>query len=78
MFGYVQQVDKSGGCIDFHDLYEQLLDMTRASDCSRGFTLTEIRRSRLASGVFGLLFNHNNLLLRRTTNEFSNRNDVLL
>lgn len=56
----------------------QLLDMTRASDKEAGISLADIRKSKLAGGVFGLLFNHNNLLLRRTTAEFSTRNDVPL
>lgn len=70
------QVDKSGGCISFDDLYEQIIDMCLPACPERGVSMADIRSCKLASGIFSLLFNHNNLLLRRTTAEFSLRNDV--
>eukprot|EP00240_Pyramimonas_obovata_P003273 CAMPEP_0118922614 /NCGR_PEP_ID=MMETSP1169-20130426/1486_1 /TAXON_ID=36882 /ORGANISM="Pyramimonas obovata, Strain CCMP722" /LENGTH=617 /DNA_ID=CAMNT_0006863523 /DNA_START=184 /DNA_END=2037 /DNA_ORIENTATION=+ len=72
------QVDKSNGCVGFDDIFGQLLDMSNAKDRDRGITLQEIRDSKLATGIFGILFNHNNLLLRRTTAEFSMRNEAPL
>lgn len=41
-----------------------------------GVTLSEIRKSKLASGIFGILTNHNDMLLRRSTAEFSKSSDV--
>mmetsp|Transcript_1278 Transcript_1278/g.1498 ORF Transcript_1278/g.1498 Transcript_1278/m.1498 type:complete len:538 (-) Transcript_1278:1109-2722(-) len=70
------QVDKSGGCIGFDDLYQQIIDMAQPADPPRGLTLADIRACKLGTGIFSLLFNHKNLLLRRTTAEFSLRNDV--
>ena len=40
-----------------------------------GVTFQDIKRSGLGSGIFGLLLNHNDMLLRRSTAEFS-RSDV--
>ena len=40
-----------------------------------GIRLSEIRRSKLGSGIFGILVNHNDMLLRRSTAEFS-KSDV--
>jgi len=73
---FYDQVDKSGGCIGFEDLYSQLVDMAGAKHPHRGIALQDLHRSKLATGIFGLIFNHNNLLLRRTTAEFSLRNEV--
>ena len=36
-----------------------------------GVTLSDIRKSKLGSGIFGVLTNHNDMLLRRSTAEFS-------
>lgn len=41
-----------------------------------GVTLSEIRKSKLASGIFGILTNHNDMLLKRSTAEFSKSSDV--
>ena len=35
-----------------------------------GFTAADLRRSGLAAGVLGLLVNHNNMLLTRSTAEW--------
>ena len=40
-----------------------------------GVTLSDIRKSKLAPGIFGVLTNHNDMLLRRSTAEFS-KSDV--
>ena len=42
-----------------------------ASGGADGVTLSDIRKSRLAPGIFGVLTNHNDMLLRRSTAEFS-------
>lgn len=70
------KVDKSEcqGCIEFEDLLCQLLDMVRPKDMSRGFTLSELRKSKLSTGIIGILTNHNNMLLRRSTSEWSRGN----
>ena len=70
-------VDKPPGVIAFDDLHCQLLDMAAPAKPSAGFTLAELRKSKLAPGVFGLLLNHNDMLIRRSTAEFS-RSDVAL
>ena len=70
------KVDKSDhqGCIEFEDLLCQLYDMVRPRDEAKGFTLAELRRSKLASGVIGILTNHNHMLLRRSTSEWAQSN----
>ena len=35
-----------------------------------------VRESRLADGIFGILCNHDDMLLRRSTAEFSNEHAV--
>ncbi len=69
------KVDKSEhGCIEFEDLLCQLLDMAQPADSARGFTLAELRKSKLSTGIIGILTNHNQMLLRRSTSEFSTNN----
>ena len=67
------KVDKSEhqGCIEFEDLLCQLYDMVRPQDPSRGFTLSELRKSKLSTGIIGILTNHNHMLLRRSTSEWA-------
>lgn len=69
-------VDKSEhqGCIEFEDLLCQLLDMVRPKDPSRGFSLSELRKSKLSAGIIGILTNHNHMLLRRSTSEWATGN----
>ena len=71
------QVDKTGiqGCIQFQDLLCQLLDMARPSDICKGFTLSELRQSKLSNGIIGILTNHNYMLLRRSTSEWATKNN---
>lgn len=66
-------------CISFEDLVCQVYDMAGKPPprgIGRGLgvdgvTLSDIRKSRLAPGIFGILTNHNDMLLRRSTAEFS-------
>lgn len=71
-------------CVSFEDLVCQVYDMAgkpppwRNADFGSGrglggdgVTMSEIRKSRLAPGIFGVLLNHNDMLLRRSTAEFS-------
>ncbi len=73
------QVDKSGCpyCISFEDMMCQVLDMARVADVERGIRLSDLRRTQLAPGVIGLLTNHNNMLLQRSTAEWG-RGDIPL
>ncbi|QDZ20091.1 hypothetical protein HOP50_03g26100 [Chloropicon primus] len=70
------KVDKSEhqGCIEFEDLLCQLYDMARPKDPARGFTLSELRKSKLCTGIIGILTNHNHMLLRRSTSEWATGN----
>ena len=67
------QVDKSEhqGCIEFEDFLCQLYDMARPKDISLGFTLSDLRKSKLSTGIIGILTNHNHMLLRRSTAEWA-------
>eukprot|EP00775_Hariotina_reticulata_P004080 gene4080-4327_t len=58
--------------VAFRDLMNQLQDML-GSSCTNfelGFTAGELWRSQLGAGVLGLLTNHNNMLLQRSTAEW--------
>lgn len=57
-------------CICFEDLVNQILDMVKPKDRRRGFSCSELRKCRLGAGVIGILTNHNNMLLHRTTAEW--------
>lgn len=73
-------VDKSccGFVVSFDDLVHQVSDMVRAAAPPRaGFTSGELWCSKLGAGVLGLLLNHNNMLLQRSTAEWG-RGDYLL
>jgi len=73
------QVDKSECpyCISFEDMLCQVLDMARVADVAQGIRLADLRRTKLAQGVVGLLTNHNNMLLQRSTAEWG-RGDIPL
>lgn len=61
-------------CVTLRDFTAQIFDMagTTGGLARRGgATLRDVRNSKLASGIFGLLCNHNDMLLRRSTAEFS-------
>lgn len=73
-------VDRSsaGFVVPFADLVEQIYDMVGLARCEverrRGFTSMQLRRCKLAPGVIGLLVNHGNMLLQRTTAEWGRGN----
>lgn len=61
-------------CVTLRDFTAQIFDMagtTGGLARKGGATLRDIRNSKLAAGIFGLLCNHNDMLLRRSTAEFS-------
>ncbi|GIL80852.1 hypothetical protein Vretimale_9435 [Volvox reticuliferus] len=62
--------DESTFVVGFEDLWHQLLDMTQPANKRRGFTSAELWKCKLGAGVIGLLLNHNNMLLHRTTAEW--------
>ncbi|GLC59488.1 hypothetical protein PLESTB_001492700 [Pleodorina starrii] len=62
--------DESSFVVGFEDLWHQVLDMTQPANKLRGFTSAELWRCKLGAGVIGLLLNHNNMLLHRTTAEW--------
>jgi len=76
---FYDQVDKSECpyCISFEDMLCQVLDMARVADAEQGIRLADLRRTKLAQGVIGLLTNHNNMLLQRSTAEWG-RGDIPL
>ena len=55
----------------------QVLDMARVADAEQGIRLADLRRTKLAQGVIGLLTNYNNMLLQRSTAEWG-RGDIPL
>ena len=57
----------------FENVWRQVIDMANASDATKGISLSDVRRSKLGRGIFGVLFNHNDMLLRRSSAEFSNK-----
>ena len=63
-------VEKPPTAVAFDDLFAQVCDMARAAP-DAGITLAQLRACGLGAGVLNLLLNHNDLLLRRTTAEFS-------
>ena len=71
-------------CVSLEDLTCQIFDMAGADekksahdDAIRGgITCAAVRGSRLADGIFGILCNHDDMLLRRSTAEFSNEHAV--
>jgi Ca2+-binding EF-hand superfamily protein len=68
-------------CVSLADLTCQIFDMAGAdrarTECARGgVRLAALRESRLADGIFGILCNHDDMLLRRSTAEFSNEHAV--
>jgi hypothetical protein len=75
-----ESVDRSsaGFVVPFPDLVEQIYDMVGlergAAAQAKGFTSMQLRRSKLAPGVIGLLVNHGNMLLQRTTAEWGRGN----
>ena len=52
-------------------LWCQLSDMSKPKHPACGIALADIRSSGLAFGIFGLLFNHHNMLGQRSTLEWS-------
>lgn len=44
--------------------------MTKPKDARKGLTLSDLSRSGLGAGATGLLLNHNNMMLQRTTAEW--------
>lgn len=68
-----EAVDKSSAryVVSFEDLMNQIRDMVgQPQQPALGFTCAELRASKLGSGVLGLLTNHNNMLLQRSTAEW--------
>uniref|UniRef100_A0A383W633 EF-hand domain-containing protein n=1 Tax=Tetradesmus obliquus TaxID=3088 RepID=A0A383W633_TETOB len=68
-----EAVDKSSAryVVSFEDLMNQIRDMVgQQQQPALGFTCAELRASKLGSGVLGLLTNHNNMLLQRSTAEW--------
>ena len=64
--------------VSFGDLVHQISDMVGAAAPPRaGFTASELWHSKLGAGVLGLLMNHNNMLLQRSTAEWG-RGDYAL
>lgn len=55
--------------VTFEDLKNQIVDMVNPRS-KKGFTCMELWKSKLGAGVIGLLTNHNNMLLQRTTAEW--------
>ncbi len=71
MRSFYEAVDKgSGFCVAFEDLHAQIMDMVKPAVQGRGFTCGELWRCKLGAGVVGLLTNHNNMLLQRSTAEW--------
>eukprot|EP00232_Nephroselmis_pyriformis_P026585 CAMPEP_0182855596 /NCGR_PEP_ID=MMETSP0034_2-20130328/1944_1 /TAXON_ID=156128 /ORGANISM="Nephroselmis pyriformis, Strain CCMP717" /LENGTH=361 /DNA_ID=CAMNT_0024986587 /DNA_START=15 /DNA_END=1098 /DNA_ORIENTATION=+ len=64
---FYQQVDKSGGCIAFDDFFCQITDMCDPEDPFQGITQRDVSTGGLGAGIIGLVVNHNNMLLQRTT-----------
>lgn len=54
----------------FEDLWAQVCDMAGCDHAGRGFTAAELWGSKLGGGVLGLLTNHANMTLSRTTAEW--------
>jgi hypothetical protein len=70
-----EAVNKSSAAfvVPFPDLLNQIRDMIGVLDPQvwiRGFTGLQLRASKLGAGVVGLLTNHGNMLLQRTTSEW--------
>ena len=61
-------------CVSLEDLTCQIFDMAGARE--EKITCAAVRGSRLADGIFGILCNHDDMLLRRSTAEFSNEHAV--
>jgi Ca2+-binding EF-hand superfamily protein len=61
-------------CVSLEDLTCQIFDMAGARE--EKITCGAVRGSRLADGIFGILCNHDDMLLRRSTAEFSNEHAV--
>ncbi len=62
--------DENAFVVSFEDLWHQLLDMTQPAQPRRGFSSAELWKCKLGAGAIGLLLNHNNMLLHRTTAEW--------
>ena len=52
------------------DLLCQLYDMVQPLDSNRGFSLTDLKRCKLGTGVINLIFNHGDGMRSRTTAEW--------
>ena len=69
-------------CVSLEDLTCQIFDMAGTDGSAHddalrgGITCAAVRGSRLADGIFGILCNHDDMLLRRSTAEFSNEHAV--
>lgn len=59
-----------GFVVSFEDLWYQLVDMVKPQQPRLGLTCAELRKCKLGPGVVGLVTNHNNMLLQRTTAEW--------
>ena len=57
--------------IGLDDLWCQLSDMAKPAHPERGIAVSDVRKSGLCFGFFGLLFNHHNMLGQRSTLEWS-------
>ncbi|KAG2444842.1 hypothetical protein HXX76_001583 [Chlamydomonas incerta] len=62
--------DENTFVVSFEDLWHQLVDMTQPAKPRRGFTSADLWKCKLGAGAIGLLLNHNNMLLHRTTAEW--------
>eukprot|EP00798_Chlamydomonas_sp_ICE-L_P030365 gene30365-35370_t len=60
---------EKGYMLDIHGLWHQIIDMVGPEAGRRGFTCSELVKCKLGSGVTGLLLNHRNMLVQRTTLE---------
>lgn len=57
--------------IGLDDLWCQLSDMAKPAHPESGIAVSDVRKSGLCFGFFGLLFNHHNMLGQRSTLEWS-------
>jgi hypothetical protein len=66
--------DPSVGCVSCEDLTTQIFDMAGCGE--DGISFSSLKKSKLANGIIGILCNHDDMLLRRSTAEFSEGNNV--
>lgn len=65
-------IDKEGVpyCISFEDTICQIMDMAKVTDIDTGMTKRALKKCGLAPGIVGLLTNHANMLVQRSTAEW--------